>query len=159
MSLASNVGGIKLSIQTNFWIYWALTLKLLVQICHSPYCQPYNSCNVSSENLELDQLIIPKLIFFFILITCLLNIVLILQREILSWSLIKVHVVTERYNKLLYLLVWSMFSWQVKSKDNKMSLFLCQMEPILGITLTLFGIQNGYEHLTLKKYCESCVLC
>ena len=61
------------------------------------------------------------------------------------------HEVTERYNKLLYLLVWSMFSWQVKSKDNKMSLFLCQMEPILGITVTLFGVQNGYEHLTLKK--------
>ena len=37
-----------------------------------------HSCNVSSENLVLDQLIIPKLIFFFILITCLLDIVLIL---------------------------------------------------------------------------------
>ena len=32
-----------------------------------------------------------------------------------------------------------------------MSFFLCQMEPILGITLTLFGVQNGYEHLTLKS--------
>ena len=26
------------------------------------YCQPYNSYNVSSENVVLDQLIIPKLI-------------------------------------------------------------------------------------------------
>ena len=35
------------------------------QICNnSPYCQPHNSYNVSSENLILDQLINPKLIFF-----------------------------------------------------------------------------------------------
>ena len=33
------------------------------QICNSPYCQPYNSYSVSSKNLVLDQLIIPKLIF------------------------------------------------------------------------------------------------
>ena len=47
------------------------------QICNSPYCQPYNSYNASSENL-LDQIIIPKLIFFFIFITYLVDIVLIL---------------------------------------------------------------------------------
>ena len=46
-----------------------LTLSLPDQICHSPYCQPYNYYKVSSENLILDQLIIPKLTFFFILIT------------------------------------------------------------------------------------------
>ena len=55
-----------------------LTLKLPDQICNSPYCRPYSSYNVSSENLVLDQLIIPKLIFFFILITYLVDIVLIL---------------------------------------------------------------------------------
>ena len=55
-----------------------------------PYCQPYNSCKVSSENLGLDQLIIPKLIYFFILITYLVDIVLILSSEILSWSLMSV---------------------------------------------------------------------
>ena len=32
-------------------------------------CQLYNSYNVSSKNLVLDQLIILKFIFFFILIT------------------------------------------------------------------------------------------
>ena len=48
------------------------------QIFNSPYSQPYNSYNVSSENLVFDQLIIPKLIFFFILITHLVDIVLIL---------------------------------------------------------------------------------
>ena len=48
------------------------------QICNSPYCQPYNSYNVSLENIVLDQLIIPKLIFFFTLITCLIDIVSIL---------------------------------------------------------------------------------
>ena len=28
-------------------------------ICYSPYCLPYISCDVSSENLALDQLLIP----------------------------------------------------------------------------------------------------
>ena len=46
-------------------------------ISNSPYYLPYNSY-VSSENLVLDQLIIPWLTFFSILITCLLDIVLIL---------------------------------------------------------------------------------
>ena len=55
-----------------------LTLKLPDQICKSPPCQPYNFYNVSSENLVLDQLIILKLIFFFILITYLVDIVLVL---------------------------------------------------------------------------------
>ena len=55
-----------------------LTLQLPDQICNSPYCQTYNSYNVSSENLILDQLIIPKFIFFFILIAYLVDIVLIL---------------------------------------------------------------------------------
>ena len=44
----------------------------------SPYCLPYSSFNVSFENLVLDQSIIPQLIFFFILITCLIDTVLIL---------------------------------------------------------------------------------
>ena len=56
----------------------SLTFLLADQICNSPYCQPYNSYNVNSENLVLDQLIIPKLIFFFILITYLVDIVLVL---------------------------------------------------------------------------------
>ena len=47
-------------------------------LCNSGRCQPYNFYNVSSENLVLDQLIIPKLIFFFILITYLVDIVLVL---------------------------------------------------------------------------------
>ena len=57
-------------------------------ISNSPYCQSYSSCDVSLENLVLDQLIIPQMIFFFILITCLLDFVLILSGEILSWSLV-----------------------------------------------------------------------
>lgn len=40
-----------------------LTLELPDQIFTSPYCQPYNLYNISSENLVSDQLIIPKLIF------------------------------------------------------------------------------------------------
>ena len=44
-------------------------------ICNSPLL--YNSLDVSLGNLALNQLIIPKLIFFFILTICLLDIVLI----------------------------------------------------------------------------------
>ena len=50
--------------------------------------------DVSSENLVLDKLIIPYLIFFFIIITCLLDLVLILWGEILSWSLMGVKELT-----------------------------------------------------------------
>ena len=67
-----------------------LTLELPDQICNSLYCQPYSSYNVNSENLVLDQLIIPKLIYFFIHISYLLDSVLILYREIVSWSLMEV---------------------------------------------------------------------
>ena len=52
--------------------------------------RPYNFYNVGFENIVLDQLIIPKLIFLFTLITCLLDIVLILYEEILFWSLMEV---------------------------------------------------------------------
>ena len=41
----------------------------------------------TSENLVLDQPIIPKLILFFILITYLVDIILIMWGEILSLSL------------------------------------------------------------------------
>ena len=57
---------------------------------HSPYCQPYNSFNASSENLVLDQVIVPKLTFFFILIAYLVDIVLISWGEIISRSLMGV---------------------------------------------------------------------
>ena len=57
---------------------WLLTLYLPDQICNSPHSQLHNSHSVSSDNLVLDQLTILILIFFFILITYLLDIVLIL---------------------------------------------------------------------------------
>ena len=44
----------------------------------------------SLENLVLDQAIIPKVIFFFILITHLVDIILIWEGEILTWSLMGV---------------------------------------------------------------------
>ena len=45
-----------------------LTPKISL-LFHSPNCLPYSSCYVKLENLVLDQLTIPQLIFFFILIT------------------------------------------------------------------------------------------
>ena len=61
-----------------------LTLQLPDQICNSPYCQSYNYSNASSENIVLDQLIIPELIVSLILITCLVDILRILGH---SWEL------------------------------------------------------------------------
>ena len=50
-----------------------LTLQLPDRICYFLYYQPYNSYNVSSENLVLNQLIIPKLIFsLFSSLVCLI---------------------------------------------------------------------------------------
>ena len=54
-----------------------LTLYLQDQMCNSLNCQLYSSYHVSSENLVFDQLI-PKFIFFSILITYLVDIVLLL---------------------------------------------------------------------------------
>ena len=65
-----------------------LTLSLPDQICLSSYYQPCNSYNISSENLALGQLIIFKFLYFFILITYLVDVVLVLKGEILSKSLI-----------------------------------------------------------------------
>ena len=45
------------------------------------YCLPFNSFDVSSENLVLDQLIILQFIFFFTLITFLLDIGLSCELE------------------------------------------------------------------------------
>ena len=55
---------------------------------NSHYRLQYNSYNISLENLVLDQLIIPWLIF--LLITTVLDFVLMLLGEILSWSLMGV---------------------------------------------------------------------
>ena len=65
-------------------LFSPLTSKVFMS--NSPFCLSYNLCDVSLENLELDQPIIPLSIFFFIHVTCLLNILLIMQGEILSWS-------------------------------------------------------------------------
>ena len=51
--------------------------------------------------LLLDQLIIPWLIFVFILITCLHDVVMILLGEVLSWSLMGV----KGLNKKMYFIL------------------------------------------------------
>ena len=76
-------------------IITSLTLRSHDLMNNSPYCLPYNSYDVSSENLVLDQLIIPFTISLFILITCVLDIVRMLPEEILS--LMGVTGLSERY--------------------------------------------------------------
>ena len=55
-----------------------LTLSLQDLLSNSPDYLSYNSYDISLENLVSDQLIIPKLILFFFLITYLVDIILIL---------------------------------------------------------------------------------
>ena len=55
-----------------------VSLQDIILISNSPYCLPHSSYAVSVENLAFDQLIIFLLIFFFILITSLLDIVMLL---------------------------------------------------------------------------------
>ena len=59
------------------------------------YMQNFNPLSV-----VLDQLIIPSLIFFFILITCLLEIVFTLYGETTSWSLVGVKGLKPKLNWL-----------------------------------------------------------
>ena len=53
----------------------------------------------------MDQLIIPKLMFFFVLITSLIDIVLISKREILSWSLMGVQGLLNNNFKLVNIVI------------------------------------------------------
>ena len=48
---------------------------------NSPYCLLCKSYDINLENLVLDQTTIPLLIFFFILITCLLDAIWINSKE------------------------------------------------------------------------------
>ena len=50
-------------------------------ISNHPYCLPYSSFDVSLDNLVLDQIKFPKLIFFSFLSTCLLVIVFDIVRR------------------------------------------------------------------------------
>ena len=59
-------------LHTNNWMWSWFILTFLLSRCHllinSSHCLLYNSCDISLENLVLNQLMIPFLIFFFILI-------------------------------------------------------------------------------------------
>ena len=76
----------------------SLTLYLPDQICSSPYLQPYNSYNVGSENLIVDQLIILERILFFILITYLVDIArknyVLVTHESLRVKVLLIHNIT-----------------------------------------------------------------
>ena len=54
-----------------------MVMKRVDLIGNSPYCLPYNSYGVSSQNMVLDLLTTPLLIFVAILVTCELDIVLL----------------------------------------------------------------------------------
>ena len=98
-------------------IITSLTLRSHDLMNNSPYCLPYNSYDVSSENLVLDQLIIPFTISLFILITCVLDIVRMLTEEILSWSLMGVTGLSERY-------LWMASDTQLKAQlTNNCAIF------------------------------------
>ena len=59
--------------QCTYQIYLPFNSQDVIR--NSPYCLAYNLYDSILENLELDQTIIPQLIFFFILIIYPLDIV------------------------------------------------------------------------------------
>ena len=73
--LESNIDIIYTNLLKHYSIYPFNSRDL---ISKSPYCLPHSfSFDVSLENLVLDQLVIPYLMVFFFLVTCLLDILLI----------------------------------------------------------------------------------
>ena len=70
------------------WCLISVKQTLLLSVSHlfinSPYCLPYKSLDVGSENLVLDQPIFPKLICFFVPIIFSYGIMLILYGDFLS---------------------------------------------------------------------------
>ena len=122
--------------------------------CNFPYCQLYNSYNDSSENLVLDQLSIPKLIFFFILITYLVNIALIFQGEILSWSLTGVQGLSDQilrprveFQKRKQRSVFSAFS----VREKKTCIYFCFGHD--GSLLIIFTPELVYR-VARNPWCE-----
>ena len=100
-------------------------VQLPDQICNSPYCQPYNSHNVSSENLVLDQFIIPKLILFFILMIYLVdNVLIFLSGEILSWSLMRVKGLKRTVLNLPNLTLWLWLSFPAYTSNTFKLVFI-----------------------------------
>ena len=113
---------------------------------NSPYYLPYNSYDVSSENLVLDQLILCLMISLFIVITCLADIVLILYAEIPSdhlwefwglrlniwaqltphnWNLTLTQITTDLL--LIFFILTSTVIVPNKSKPKFKVIFLCQV--------------------------------
>ena len=97
-------------------VFWPFHPQDLIR--NSPYCLLYNSYVVNMENLVLDQLMIPWLMLFFILITCLLNIVLKLSEEILSWSLMELTLNCHEWPRQNFSLKYRYSSSQI-SDENK----------------------------------------
>ena len=107
------------------------------RICNSPFCQSYNFYNVSSENLVLDQVIIPKLIFFFILVTYLVDIVVILYGKILSWSLMGVKGLTLLVQILNYFHYLCLLEIKCTDKLSTLRMFTCFEHIIVIISLVI----------------------
>ena len=120
-----------------------LTLYLPDQICNSSYCQPYNSHNVSSENLALDQLIIPKLILFFILMIYLVdNVLIFLSGEILSWSLMRVQGLKRTVLNLPNLTLWLWLSFPAYTSNTFIGVYTCRHKLSLMCKLTRLWLWN-----------------
>ena len=82
--------------------------------------------------LLLDQLIIPWLIFVFILITCLHDVVMILLGEVLSWSLIGVKGLNKKMHFILFITISSCSNVGPMSVSEKLHTY-----PSPNTTLTL----------------------
>ena len=132
-------------------------VQLPDQICNSPYCQPYNSHNVSSENLVLDQLIIPKLILFFILMIYLVdNVLIFLWGEILSWSLMRVKGLKRTVLNLPNLTLWLWLSFPAYTSNTFIGVYACRHKLSLMCKLTRLWLWNiNWMFLLFYMICYS----
>ena len=96
-------------------------IALTLSLSRSPYCLPYNSYDVSLENLIQEQLIIPLMIFFFILVTWLLDILLLLKGEMLSWVLLGVRGLRIPGHKTNF--GWSKVNWSKTRKNTQCKMY------------------------------------
>ena len=107
----------------------------------------------------MDQLIIPKLIFFFILITYLVDILLILKGEILSWLLMGVKGLRAQPNTGLEIIILRTvyfvkeYKFRVIPEDDGISVSLRLiwiLNQQLIITIPFSAIEK-FKHLNIGE--------
>ena len=111
------------SLVAEFFNWKSVTLELQDLISYSPYFLLYNFYDVYLENVEMEQLIIPLLIFLFFPITSRPDMVLLFSLRCWWFAVLWAEKKTaDRQQRRLFVIVRKNFSfgysWEVKGKKN-----------------------------------------